>query len=109
MPNLLIGLFLGIIIGVLTHQYIFPYLDILFEIFVSKSSEIITEHNLNIQMLSCDLLREYPELNNDGNFSNEPTGVIGFQYNSSDDEEYYGEDDIKLNNKKLKYNYKRSK
>ena len=73
-------------------KYIEPILDELFELFISIQSEKITEHNLNIQEMSCELLRAYPELK-DGNVVDQ-VNAIGFQYVDDDiEEEYYEEDE----------------
>jgi hypothetical protein len=85
MPNLLIGLFLGVILGLLLGRYILPCFDWLLELFIAKLSEGITEHNLNISMMSADMFREYPELSNNPDNVGQ-TNLIGFQY--------YGEEDI---------------
>lgn len=93
MPDLLIGLFSGLLLGIIIEKYIFPALDIIFEVFTAKTSEIITEHNLNIQSMSCELLRVYPELK-DGNVA-EQVNAIGFQCQSDDgvEEEDYEDEE----------------
>ena len=90
------GIFIGIILGIFSNQYLFPYFDQLFEVFVSKQSEIITRHNLNIQIMSCETLRDYPEINNKN--IQEQTNLIGFNCQSlldEEDEEYYEDDKLK--------------
>lgn len=92
MSDLLIGIFSGLLLGIIIEKYVFPILDILFEIFTAKTSKEITEHNLNIQEMSCELLRAYPELK-DGNVA-EQINAIGFHYVDEDaEEEYYEEDE----------------
>jgi len=94
------GIFIGIILGIIIQMYLFPYFDQLFEVFVSKQSEIITEHNLNIQIMSCETLRDYPEINNKN--IQEQTNLIGFNCQSlldEEDEEYYEDD--KLNKRRI--------
>lgn len=92
MSDLLIGIFSGLLLGIIIEKYVFPILDILFEIFTAKTSKEITEHNLNIQEMSCELLRAYPELK-DGNVVDQ-VNAIGFQYVDDDiEEEYYEEDE----------------
>ena len=90
------GIFIGIILGIIIQMYLFPYFDQLFEVFISKQSEIITEHNLNIQIMSCETLRDYPEINNKN--IQEQTNLIGFNCQSlldEEDEEYYEDDKLK--------------
>lgn len=94
MPDLLIGLFSGLLLGIIIEKYIFPALDIKFEVFTAKTSEIITEYNLNMQIMSCEALRSYPELNSE-NVGQEQTNLIGFQYQPIDDE-YYDEDKFRV-------------
>jgi hypothetical protein len=94
------GIFIGIILGIIIQMYLFPYFDQLFEVFVSKQSEIITRHNLNIQIMSCETLRDYPEINNKN--IQEQTNLIGFNCQSlldEEDEEYYEDD--KLNKRRI--------
>lgn len=88
----LIGIFEGIIIGILVEKYIFPYFEILFEVYTAKKSKIIAKYNADIQKISYDLMREYPEMIKDGN--QEPINVVGFECQVDDDEtddEYYEE------------------
>lgn len=88
----LIGLFEGIIIGVLIQMFVLPYFEILFEVYTSKKSKVIAKYNADIQKISYDLMREYPEMIKDGN--QEPINVVGFEYQVDDDEtddEYYEE------------------
>jgi len=90
------GIFIGIILGIIIQMYLFPYFDQLFEVFISKQSEIITEHNLNIQIMSCETLRDYPEINNKN--IQDQTNLIGFNCQSlldEEDEEYYEDDKLK--------------
>lgn len=86
------GLLLGIIIGVLIEKYVFAYLDTLFDMFSIRKAEEATEYNLNMQILQCEAIRNYPELKED-NSGQGQTNVIGFQYNPEDDEEYYYEEE----------------
>ncbi len=90
------GIFIGITLGIIIQMYLFPYFDQLFEVFISKQSEIITEHNLNIQIMSCETLRDYPEINNKN--IQEQTNLIGFNCQSlldEEEEEYYEDDKLK--------------
>jgi len=88
------GMFIGVLMGILIQQYIFPIFDLLLEVFSIKQSEVATIHNLNIQEMSCEFAREYPEIN--ANKIQEQTNLIGFTCNSAEDEdEYYEEDKIK--------------
>lgn len=88
---LLLGIFIGLLIGLLCEKYIFPALDMLLEVFTAKQSEKIVFHNANIQATNCELLRDYPELG-DQNIK-EQINAIGFEYNAPEDE--YCEEDYK--------------
>lgn len=85
----LIGIFEGIIIGILVEKYVFPYFEILFEVFTAKRSEEIAAYNANIQSISCDLLREYPELSKNNIGGQNQTNAIGFECQGDIEEEYY--------------------
>jgi len=65
--------------------------------FISRISEGITEHNLNISMMSAEMFREYPELSNNLDNTGQ-TSVIGFQCYGENDE-IYDEEQDKLKNK----------
>lgn len=84
----LIGIFEGIIIGILVEKYVFPYFEILFEVYTTKKSKIIANYNVDIQELNCLLLREYPELSKN-NISGNQTNAIGFKCQGDIEEEYY--------------------
>lgn len=87
----LIGIFEGIIIGILVEKYVFPYFEILFEVYTAKKSKIIANYNADIQAVSYDLMREYPEISNK-NTNQEQVNVVGFDCQTDSDEtddEYY--------------------
>jgi hypothetical protein len=89
------GLFIGLLIGIMIERYLFPSFDMFLEVLTAKLSENIAVHNANIQATSCELLKQYPELTNKD--IQEQINAIGFQCQTSDEEEYeYYEDDNKL-------------
>jgi hypothetical protein len=91
MAFLLIGLFAGILIGIFTEHFIFPYFDIKFELFVDKYSIKKTQYQLDAQELAFNFAREYPESQNN---NQELQPCIGFQYPAPlEEEEYYEEED----------------
>lgn len=87
---LITGLCVGLFLGVWIERFLYPYLDTLFNMFTIRQSEIASEINLNIEMMKCECVRQYPELDKD-NAILEQTNAIGFHYSPPDDE-YYEEE-----------------
>ena len=47
--TLLLGIFIGIIIGITIEKYIFPILDIKFDVYQLKLNDIVIKYYLNSQ------------------------------------------------------------
>lgn len=80
---------LVLVITYLFIKYIEPVLDVLLEVFTYRSSERITEHQLNAQAMIMEFIGDYPELTQDGSQELQP--LIGFQMDGNLDD--YDDDD----------------
>lgn len=88
-------LYLGIILGILTERFIFPFLDLMQERITYSVTVGATRKQIQAQKIVADFSREYPECSED---VPEKQPAIGFQYVPEDEDEYEEDFNDKLNN-----------
>jgi len=100
MKDLLLGLFIGVNIGFMINQWVFPLLDTVFQVFQFKQTDKATFYQLASQEQVALFNREYPELNTQ-NPSPELQPAIGFTYTPPPDEIMYYEEDEECKNQNI--------
>jgi len=84
----LLGIFAGIIIGIILDRYIFPILDIKFDVFQIKQNDIAIRYHLNSQKKNILFNKKYPEIQQI-NPQQELSPAIGFAIHDDNDYEVY--------------------
>ena len=82
--TLALGIFLGIVVGVLGYKYILPWFDINLEVYNYKKSVDATDYQLTSQAYLAEFKRDYPET--EENYQQKEP-CIGFHHPQSEVEE----------------------
>lgn len=88
MTQTLLGICIGIILGITIEKYIFPILDIKFDVYQLKLNNIATKYHLNSQEKNILFNKKYPEFQQT-NSQPELSPAIGFVLHSDNDCEVY--------------------
>ena len=90
-------IFLGILIGILMERFLFPYLDLFFEVATHKFSSIATSHQLDAQTMICEFGRDYPESQEKPELS----PAIGFSMGEAESSLEFDEEDCEDKKSKI--------
>ena len=88
MTQIFLGIFIGTILGITIEKYIFPILDIKFDVYKLKLNDIATKYHLNSQKKNILFNKKYPEFQQT-NSQSELSPAIGFTSHSDNDYEVY--------------------
>lgn len=82
MNNIILGIFIGMVVGVLGYKYVLPWLDMILELNNFKKSVDATSYQLQAQELVALFQREYPETKE----VEQKESCIGFHYEQPEEQ-----------------------